>query len=167
MAGRREKSEGGAKQDKSAETKSTGVFVRLTQQERKKLKTLSQQSGISVSQLLRTGALGQMDQLPRFRQLPPEVTTQLTKLDRLTTALWYISQRANEDAVYAQDIRAIAYEVGEISAQVRQFSQANMARYATVAQLNALVETGPQLTLPELIDQLKTVCEAFKRESVK
>lgn len=141
--------------------------MRLTQQERKTLKTLSQQSGISVSQLLRTGALGQLDSLPRFRQLPPDVLAQLTKLDRLTTSLWYLSQRAGEDAVYGQDIRSIVYEVGEITAQVRQFCQVNMARYATVAQLDALVDEGQQLTVPELIGQLKRVCNAFKRESVK
>ncbi|WP_461096001.1 plasmid mobilization protein [Spirosoma luteolum] len=141
--------------------------MRLSQQERKALKMLSQQSDISVSQLLRTGVLGQLDQLPRFRQLPPEVTAQLGKLDRLTTALWYISQRAGEDAVYAQDIRAIVYEAGEISVQVRQFCQASLVRHATLAQLDALIENGQQLTLPEVLDQLQQVSESFKRHSPK
>lgn len=161
MAGKQKESGGGAGADKSSETKSTGVFVRLSPQERKALKTLSQQSGVSVSQLLRTGALGQLSQLPRFRQLPPDVTTQLGKLDRLTTALWYISQRAAADAVYAQDIRVIVYEVGEIAAQVRQFCQSNMAQYGTVVQLEGLIEKGQQATLSEVFEQLQTVSNSF------
>lgn len=157
----------GAKGQKSAETKSTGVFVRLSEQERKALKKLSQQSGISVSQLLRTGALGQLDQLPRFRQLPTEVTAQLAKLDRLTTALWYISQRAAADAVYAQDIRAIVYEVGEVTTQVKQFCQTNLARYATVTQLEALIEQNGQMTRQDVAEHLKAVVEAFKRDAAR
>lgn len=161
MAGKQQEGGGGAKPEKASETKSTGVFVRLSPQERKALKTLSQQSGVSVSQLLRTGVFGQLAQLPRFRQLPPEVTAQLSKLDRLTTALWYISQRAAADAVFAQDIRSIVYEVGEIAGQVRQFCHSNMARYATVAQLDKLIEEGQQLNLPEVLEQLQKVFDSF------
>lgn len=167
MTGRREVTKEVPKRDKSSENKSAGVFVRLSQQERKALIMLGQQSGISVSQLLRTGALSQLDSLPRFRQLPPDVTAQLAKLDRLTTALWYISQRAGEDTVYAQDIRTIVYEVGEITVQIRQYCQANMARHATVAQLDALVDEGQQLPVPELIGRLKMVRDTFKRVSIK
>jgi len=161
MAGKQKEGGVGVRPKKSSETKSTGVFVRLSPQERKALKTLSQQSGISVSQLLRTGALGQLDQLPRFRQLPSEVRAQLGKLDRLTTALWYISQRAAEDSVYAQDIRAVVYEVGEIAGQVRQFCQSNMVQYTTVAQLDKLIAEGQQLTLSEVLEQLQKISDSF------
>ncbi len=122
-----------------SEKREKGIFVRLTEAEQTQLRKLSKESGISVSQLLRTGALGQLDQLPRFRKLPAEVATQLARLDRLTSALWYISQRAGDDSVYAEDIRTVVYEAGRIASEVRAFCQANMARYGTTAQLDKLI----------------------------
>lgn len=127
------------KGQKTTETRSKGVYVRLTKTEQERLKKISRQAGISVSQLLRTGALGQLDRLPVFQKLPPDVVTQLAKFDRLTTALWYISQRADADAVYAQDIREVVYEVGAVSQQVNQFCQQNKTHYAALSLLDALI----------------------------
>lgn len=152
---------------KTGETRSKGVFVRLTKTEQERLKKLSKQSGISVSQLLRTGALGQLDTLPAFQKLPAEVSTQLAKLDRLTTALWYISQRADANTVYAQEIREVVYEVGAISQQVNQFCQQNKTRFSAVTLLDRLIlelqqaETSPMLA-GDLLDALQVLRTSYQ-----
>jgi len=158
------------KRGKTANKKTSGVYVRLTDTEKKQLKTISKQSGISVSHLLRTGALGQLDQLPRFRQLPGTVMAELTKLDRLTTAMWYLSQRADQDAVYAQDIRAIVYEVGAIVSQIKHFCQANVSRQATLTQVRVLIENVQELSCPcrhlgRLTEQLQALYDSFQTHS--
>lgn len=163
------KVEKGEKTRSVLEKRTTGVYVRLTQKEQNQLKSLSEQSGVSVSALLRTGALGQLDQLPRFRKLPTEITGQLAKLDRLTTALWYISQQAGKDEVYTQDIRAVVYETGLIVRQVNEFCQANMARFGTIALLDELISelSAPDCldTMIEVINRLRLLREAFKTGS--
>ncbi|CCH03543.1 hypothetical protein FAES_pFAES01049 (plasmid) [Fibrella aestuarina BUZ 2] len=133
------RSEPAAGDQKTPETRSKGVYVRLTKTEEEQLKKLSQQSGVSVSTLLRTGVLGQLDRLPVFQKLPADVTAQLSKLDRLTTALWFISQRADADAIYAQDIRDIVYQVGAISQQVYKFCEQNKTRLSTITLLDGLI----------------------------
>lgn len=154
------------KQSKPTEKKTKGVYVRLSESEQKQLKLVSHQSGVNVSQLLRTGALGQLDQLPRFRKLPAEVVAQLSKLDRLTTALWYISQRADQEDVYAADIREMVYSVGQITAQVNQYCQSNVARYGTTAQLDALINHVREWPLPadllvDIVERLQTIRDSF------
>jgi small-conductance mechanosensitive channel len=148
MSGEEAENEPAKKRQLTTEKRSKGLYVRLTESEQEQLKKVSQQSGISVSQLLRTGALGQLDRLPAFQKLPAEVVAQLTKLDRLTTALWYISQRVDADTVYAQDIREVVYEVGAISHQVNQFCQQNMVRYSALALLDRLIQELHQTDAP-------------------
>lgn len=152
---------------KTNETRSKGVYVRLTKTEQERLKKLSKQSGISVSQLLRTGALGQLDKQPAFQKLPAEVATQLAKLDRLTTSLWYISQRADANTVYAHDIQEVVYEVGAISQQVNQFCQQNKTRFSAVTLLDRLIlelqqaETSSMLA-GELLDALQVLRTSYQ-----
>lgn len=160
-----EKGEMDKKPRTTSEKRTTGVYVRLTQKEQNQLRSLSEQSGVSVSSLLRTGALGQIDRLPRFRKLPTEITGQLGKLDRLTSALWFISQQAGKDEVYTQDIRSVVYETGTIARQVGEFCQTNMARFGTIAQLDELISelsaTESLDTMIEVINRLRLLREAF------
>jgi small-conductance mechanosensitive channel len=157
------RSEPAAGDQKTPETRSKGVYVRLTKTEQKQLKELSQQLSVSVSTLLRTGVLGQLDRLPVFQKLPTDVTAQLSKLDRLTTALWFISQRADADAIYAQDIRDIVYRVGAISQQVHQFCEQNKTRLSTITLLDGLIRDIQQKetasigssTLLQMLTQLR------------
>ncbi len=154
-------------EEKAANGKTQGVYVRLSETEKKNLKTLSQQSGVSVSQLLRTGALEGLEKIPRFRKLPAEVLAELAKLEKLTTAMWYISQRVDQDQLYAQDIKATVYEVGEITKQINQFCRANLSQSHMVRSLNKLIEIidHPNLsmeTLAEIISQLRSLRDSFQ-----
>lgn len=156
-------------EEKVANRKTQGVYVRLSEAEKKNLKTLSQQSGVSVSQLLRAGALEGLERLPRFRRLPAEVLAELAKLEKLTTAMWYISQRVDQDQLYAQDIKATVYEVGEITKQINQFCQANLSQFHTVRSLDKLIEIidYPNLsmeTLAEIISQLQSLRDSFQTD---
>jgi hypothetical protein len=139
MSEKTEGTESAVSVKKTPETRSRGVYVRLTKTEQEGLKKLSGQSGVSVSSLLRTGALGQLDRLPVFQKLPTDVTAQLSKLDRLTTALWFISQRADADTVYAQDVRDIVYRVGAISQQIHRFCEQNKIHSSTITLLDGLI----------------------------
>ena len=151
--------------------RSRGVFVRLSEAEHLKLKELSRESGTSVSQLLRSGALDSLHRLPRFRKLPPPVTASLSKLDRLTSAMVYLSGRAEQDALYAQDIRQMVYEVGDIIRQVRQFCTDNMASYGSVAQLDEFIEqfgrTDTDANPVEVLLRLQTLRESFQPDLVR
>ncbi|MEZ0612304.1 hypothetical protein ACAW74_27595 [Fibrella sp. WM1] len=130
----------GKKSEKEPQKRSTGVYVRLSEAEKKKLKAISQQVGISVSQLLRSGALDNLHRLPRLRKLPADMTAELAKLDRLTTALLYLSQRAESDALYAQDIREMMYGVGEVIGEVKRFCADNRTDWGTIQQLDTLID---------------------------
>ena len=124
---------------------------------------------MSVSQLLRTGALDGLETLPRFRRLPAEVLAELAKLEKLTTAMWYISQRVDQDQLYAQDIKATVYEVGEITKQINQFCQANLSQFHTVRRLDEVIDNlrHPNLsmeTLTEIISQLQSLRDSFQTD---
>lgn len=154
-------------EEKVANRKTQGVYVRLSETEKKKLKKLSQQSGVSVSQLIRTGALEGLETLPRFRKLPAEVLAELAKLEKLTTALWYISQRVSQDELYAKDIQIMVYEAGKITTQINQFCQANLCHSHTVRRLEEFIEKldSPNhslITLEEVISQLQSLRESFQ-----
>lgn len=154
-------------EEKIATKKTNGVYIRLSEAEKKRLKKLSQQSGVSVSQLLRTGALDGLEKLPRFRKLPAEVLAELAKLEKLTTAMWYISQRVNQDQLYTQDIQAMVYEVGEITRQINQFCQVNLGQSSTVSRLNEFIEcldqpNFPMETLAEINSQLRALRDSFQ-----
>lgn len=155
--------------EKTKNRRSKGVYVRLSEAEKKKLKELSQQSGVSVSQLLRSGALDNLYRLPRFRKLPAEVTAALSKLDRLTTALVYLSQRAESDALFAQDIRAMVYDAGDVISQVKQFCSDNITSFGTITQLDRILQVArrPHETaqvLPTVVDQLQTLRTSFQSD---
>ena len=156
---------------KSKDRRSRGVFVRLTEAEKLRLKELSLDSGIGVSQLLRSGALDGLHRLPRFRKLPPTVTASLSTLDRLTTAMVYLSGRAEQDALYAQDIRQMVYEVGDVIRQVRQFCAASMASYGSVAQLDELIEqlqkNDTDANHIEALIRLQTLRECFQTDPIR
>ncbi|MBO0931907.1 hypothetical protein [Fibrella aquatilis] len=165
-----EKSVSKNEREKRLDRRSKGVFVRLKEAEQLKLKELSRESGISVSQLLRSGALDGLHRLPRFRKLPPTVTTTLSTLDRLTTAMVYLSGRAEQDAIYAQDIRQLVYEVGDVIRQIRQFCANNMASYGSVAQLEILIEQLKNSTDANAIEvksQLRTLRESFQNDLIQ
>ena len=156
-------------EEKAANGKTQGVYVRLSETEKKNLKTLSQQSGVSVSQLLRAGALEGLERLPRFSRLPAELLAELAKLEKLTTALWYINQRVDQDQLYANDIQAMVYEVGKIIIQINQFCQANLCQFHTVKRLDEVIEklNSPNLsmiTLPEVISQLRSLRDSFQTD---
>jgi hypothetical protein len=156
---------------KRKDRRSKGVFVRLKEAEQSKLKELSRDSGISVSQLLRSGTLDSLHRLPRFRKLPPTVTTTLSTLDRLTTAMVYLSGRAEQDTVYAQDIRQMVYEVGDVIRQVRQFCANNMASYGSVAQLDMLIEqlqkNDTDANTLEALIRLQNLRESFQTDPIR
>ncbi|MBO0939201.1 hypothetical protein J2I47_21780 [Fibrella sp. HMF5335] len=152
----------GKKSEKEPQKRSTGVYVRLSEAEKKKLKAISQQVGISVSQLLRSGALDNLHRLPRFRKLPVEVMAELAKLDRLTTALLYLSQRAESDALYAQDIREMMYGVGEVIGEVKRFCADNKTDWGTIQQLDALIDAlqhadDTAVKMPDLTKILQSI----------
>ena len=152
---------------KEQDKRSSGVFVRLSGHEKAKLKELSRRSGISVSQLLRSGALDGLDQLPRFRTLPPDVIASLSTLNRLTTAMAYLSSHAEQDAVYAHDIQLIVYEVGEVIRQVSQSCADNMASHGSVKQLEELLGQLQQpavydSTVSEILSRLQSLRDSFQ-----
>ena len=155
--------------EKTKNRKSKGVYVRMSEAEKKKLKEHSQQSGVSVSQLLRSGALDNLHRLPRFRKLPAEVSAVLSRLDRLTTALVYLSQRAESDALYAQDIRTMVYDAGDVISQVKQFCSDNITSFGTITQLDSILQVAqrPHETaqiLPTVIDQLQNLRTSFQSD---
>lgn len=157
------------KADKEPQKRSTGVYVRLSEAEKKKLKAISQQVGISVSQLLRSGALDNLHRLPRLRKLPADMTAELARLDRLTTALLYLSQRAESDALYAQDIREMVYSVGEVIGEVKRFCADNRTDWSTNHQLDVLIDAlqqtdGTIIELPDLTRVLQTIRAGYQTD---
>ncbi len=157
---------------KRVDRRTKGIFIRLTEAEQNQLKELSLQSGISISQLLRVGALEGLHRLPRFRRLPTDVNASLARLDRLTAAMVYLSGRFEQDLVLADDIRQMVYGVGDVIRQVRQCCSDNMTSYALLNQFDELIEQlqqpndGAGFTL-EILSRLQSLRTSFQTDPVR